>query len=65
MTTQEVAPGIYRIESILGPRPFAQYLLRDERSLLVDTGIVVDARRGDPARLPASWGSTRPTSTTC
>lgn len=40
MTTHEVAPGIYRIESILGPRPFAQYLLRDERSLLVDTGIV-------------------------
>ncbi|HLL50136.1 MAG TPA: MBL fold metallo-hydrolase [Thermomicrobiales bacterium] len=40
MTTQDVAPGIYRIESILGPRPFAQYLLRDERSLLVDTGIV-------------------------
>lgn len=40
MTTHEVAPSIYRIESILGPRPFAQYLLRDERSLLVDTGIV-------------------------
>ncbi|MGH2613962.1 MAG: MBL fold metallo-hydrolase, partial [Thermomicrobiales bacterium] len=40
MTVLEVAPGIYRIESILGPRPFAQYLLRDERSLLVDTGIV-------------------------
>jgi glyoxylase-like metal-dependent hydrolase (beta-lactamase superfamily II) len=40
MTTHEVASGIYRIESILGPRPFAQYLLRDERSLLVDTGIV-------------------------
>ena len=39
MTTHEVAPGIYRIESTLGPRPFAQYLLRDERSLLVDTGI--------------------------
>ncbi len=36
----EVAPGIFRIESVLGPRPFAQYLLRDERSLLVDTGIV-------------------------
>jgi glyoxylase-like metal-dependent hydrolase (beta-lactamase superfamily II) len=39
MTTHEVAPGIIRIESILGPRPFAQYLLRDERSLLVDTGV--------------------------
>jgi glyoxylase-like metal-dependent hydrolase (beta-lactamase superfamily II) len=40
LTISEVAPGIYRIESILGPRPFAQYLLRGERSLLVDTGIV-------------------------
>src|SRR5215204_2022484 len=39
MTMHEVAPGIYRIESILGPRPFAQYLLREERSLLVDTVI--------------------------
>ena len=35
----EVAPGITRIESILGPRPFSQYLLREERSLLVDTGV--------------------------
>lgn len=35
----EVAPGIYRIESILGPRPFSQYLLRDERTLLFDTGV--------------------------
>jgi glyoxylase-like metal-dependent hydrolase (beta-lactamase superfamily II) len=35
----ELAPGITRIESILGPRPFSQYLLRDERSLLVDTGV--------------------------
>ena len=34
----EVAPGIHRIESALGPRPFAQYLLHDERTLLVDTG---------------------------
>ena len=39
MTTIEVAPGIWRIESILGPRPFSQYLLRGERSLLVDTGV--------------------------
>ncbi len=36
----EVAPGIHRIESVLGPRPFSQYLLRGERTLLVDTGIV-------------------------
>jgi glyoxylase-like metal-dependent hydrolase (beta-lactamase superfamily II) len=35
----EVAPGIHRIESILGPRPFSQYLLRGERTLLVDTGV--------------------------
>jgi glyoxylase-like metal-dependent hydrolase (beta-lactamase superfamily II) len=35
----EIAPGITRIESILGPRPFSQYLLRDERSLLVDSGV--------------------------
>lgn len=37
--TLEVAPGITRIESILGPRPFSQYLLRDERAMLVDTGV--------------------------
>lgn len=42
----EVAPGIERIESVFGPRPFAQYLLRgDEYSMLVDTGI--DATPGD------------------
>jgi glyoxylase-like metal-dependent hydrolase (beta-lactamase superfamily II) len=42
----EVAPGIERIESVFGPRPFAQYLLRGgERSMLVDTG--VDATPGD------------------
>jgi glyoxylase-like metal-dependent hydrolase (beta-lactamase superfamily II) len=35
----EVAPGIHRIESVLGPRPFSQYLLCGERSLLVDTGV--------------------------
>jgi len=35
----EVAPGIHRIESILGPRPFSQYLLRGERTLLVDSGV--------------------------
>jgi glyoxylase-like metal-dependent hydrolase (beta-lactamase superfamily II) len=36
----EVVPGIHRIESILGPRPFSQYLLAGERLILVDTGIV-------------------------
>jgi glyoxylase-like metal-dependent hydrolase (beta-lactamase superfamily II) len=35
----EVAPGIHRIESVLGPRPFSQYLLRGERTMLVDTGV--------------------------
>jgi glyoxylase-like metal-dependent hydrolase (beta-lactamase superfamily II) len=35
----EVAPGIHRIESVLGPRPFSQYLLRDELALLFDTGV--------------------------
>jgi glyoxylase-like metal-dependent hydrolase (beta-lactamase superfamily II) len=38
-TTEEVAPGIWRIESVLGPRPFSQYLLRGERTLLVDSGV--------------------------
>lgn len=42
----EVAPGIERIESVFGPRPFAQYLLRDDdRSMLIDTGI--DSTPGD------------------
>jgi glyoxylase-like metal-dependent hydrolase (beta-lactamase superfamily II) len=35
----EVAPSIHRIESVLGPRPFSQYLVRGERTLLVDTGV--------------------------
>ena len=35
----EIVPGIHRIESVLGPRPFSQYLLRGERTLLVDTGV--------------------------
>ena len=35
----EVAPGIHRIESVLGPRPFSQYLVRGERAMLVDTGV--------------------------
>jgi glyoxylase-like metal-dependent hydrolase (beta-lactamase superfamily II) len=38
-TVSEVVPGITRIESVLGPRPFSQYLVDGgERSLLVDTG---------------------------
>ena len=35
----EVAPGVHRIESVLGPRPFSQYLLSGERTMLVDTGV--------------------------
>lgn len=35
----EVVPGIERIESVFGPRPFAQYLLRAERPMVIDTGI--------------------------
>jgi glyoxylase-like metal-dependent hydrolase (beta-lactamase superfamily II) len=35
----EVVPGIHRIESVLGPRPFSQYLLHGEKCLLVDTGV--------------------------
>ena len=40
MTVDEIVPGIHRIESDLGVRFMAQYLLVGElRSLLVDTGI--------------------------
>jgi glyoxylase-like metal-dependent hydrolase (beta-lactamase superfamily II) len=39
MSVVEVVPGITRIESVLGPRPFSQYFLHDERTLLVDTGV--------------------------
>ncbi|MFQ5425582.1 MAG: MBL fold metallo-hydrolase [Gaiellales bacterium] len=46
----EVAPGIHRIESILGPRPFSQYLVRDERTLLIDTGV-----RETPAEVIAPY----------
>jgi len=48
---EEVAPGIHRIESDLGPRFMAQYLLiGDERSVLVDTGL---AETPDAALVPA------------
>ena len=37
---EEVAPGVHRIESDVGPRFMAQYLLEGEdRSVLVDTGL--------------------------
>jgi glyoxylase-like metal-dependent hydrolase (beta-lactamase superfamily II) len=44
--TVEVAPGIHRIESDLGPRFMCQYaLVGDERTLLVDTGIAETPER--------------------
>lgn len=49
----EVVSGILRIETVLGPRPLAQYLLCDERSLLVDTGV---ATTPDQAILPVFAG---------
>src|SRR6478736_882764 len=40
VTMEEVAPGIHRIESNLGPRFMAQYLLvGEDRTVLVDTGL--------------------------
>ena len=36
---REVVPGVFRIESVLGPRPFSQWLLLEERALLVDSGM--------------------------
>lgn len=47
----EMAPGIHRIESDIGPRFMAEYLLvGDERSVLVDTGL---AHTPDEALAPA------------
>jgi glyoxylase-like metal-dependent hydrolase (beta-lactamase superfamily II) len=51
MKLEEIAPGIHRIESDLGPRFVAQYLLTgEERTVLVDTGL---ADTPDEALLPA------------
>ena len=51
MKLEEIAPGIHRIESDIGPRFVAQYLLvGDERTVLVDTGL---ANTPDEALLPA------------
>ena len=51
MNLEEIAPGIHRIESDLGPRFVAQYLLiGEERTMLVDTGL---ADTPDGALLPA------------
>ena len=48
---EEIAAGVHRIESDLGPRLMAQYLLvGDERSLLVDTGV---AGTPDAVLIPA------------
>lgn len=52
---EEVAPAIHRIESDLGPRFMAQYLLvGQERSVLVDTGL---AATPDAVLLPALEGA--------
>ena len=51
MKLEEVAPGIHRIESDIGQRFVAQYLLvGEERTVLVDTGL---ATTPDDALLPA------------
>jgi glyoxylase-like metal-dependent hydrolase (beta-lactamase superfamily II) len=51
MSMQEVAPGIHRIESDLGSRFMAQYLLIGaQRTVLVDTGL---AQTPDTALVPA------------
>jgi glyoxylase-like metal-dependent hydrolase (beta-lactamase superfamily II) len=51
MTIEEIAPGLHRIESDIGPRFVAQYLFAgDARSVLVDTGL---AETPDEALLPA------------
>ena len=34
------APGTFRLARSLGPRPFASYPVRDEQSLVVDTGVL-------------------------
>src|SRR6516165_7126057 len=48
---EELRPGIYRIESDLGPRFVAQYLVRgDGLSVLVDTGL---SNTPDTVLLPA------------
>jgi glyoxylase-like metal-dependent hydrolase (beta-lactamase superfamily II) len=50
-TLAEVAPGIHRIESDLGPRLMAQYvLIGSERTLLIDTGL---ASTPEPVLIPA------------
>lgn len=42
MKLEQVAPGIHRIESDIGPRFMAQYLLVGaERTVLVDTGLAI------------------------
>ena len=50
----EVAPGIHRIESILGPRPFSQYLVRGERTLLVIPTVTAQRRTQNLMEVPIS-----------
>ena len=50
-TIAEVAPGVHRIESDLGPRLIAQYvLIGSERTVLIDTGL---ASTPEPVLFPA------------
>jgi glyoxylase-like metal-dependent hydrolase (beta-lactamase superfamily II) len=35
----EIAPSVYRLESVFGGRPLYQYLLAGDRCVLVDTGV--------------------------
>jgi glyoxylase-like metal-dependent hydrolase (beta-lactamase superfamily II) len=50
-TVAEVAPGIHRVESDLGPRLIAQYvLIGSERTVLIDTGL---ASTPEPVLIPA------------
>jgi glyoxylase-like metal-dependent hydrolase (beta-lactamase superfamily II) len=35
----KIVEGIYRIESTFGPRPFSQYLIHGEKTMLIDNGV--------------------------
>ena len=58
---EEVATGVHRIESDLGPRFMAQYLLVGaERSVLVDTGLSTTPDEVLAPALSTARGPTRP-----
>jgi len=35
----EYLPGIHSLETVMGPRPLCQYILHQERTILIDTGV--------------------------